>query len=226
MPNRIIKESSRTSPNLAALSDPGERLWHRVVTAVDDFGRLEADPELVLAICFPRKPKGWTAGRVAGALLEMARRPSPTDEALILLYEVNGRPYLQICKADAHIHKRASKSKFPDPPINQHDSNCTQPLAIASLNGNGNGNVIRERVTEETPTLTLTKRKRPLTEWPDGFRYTEHHQIIADGLGLKVQEEFVKFKDKAQAKAWTYADWHAAFRNWMNNAVAFKEAKR
>ena len=115
MPNRYIRESSRSSPSLARLSDQAERLWWRIITCVDDFGRMEADPEVVLAEAFKRKPKGWTVRTVERAITELANIPGPEEKALILLYMVRGRFYLQLITATAYIHQRAPKSKFPDP---------------------------------------------------------------------------------------------------------------
>ena len=64
------------------------------------------------------------------------------------------------------------------------------------------------------------------TEWPEGFQFNERHKAIAEGLGLNVHTEFVKFKDKAQAHGWRYADWEAGFRTWLNKADEFKQQRR
>lgn len=79
--------------------------------------------------------------------------------------------------------------------------------------------------TEPASPPTPTSRKKPLTEWPEGFQFNDRHQSIADGLGLNVHAEFIKFKDKAMSKGWTYKDWDAAFRTWINNASDFKQAR-
>jgi hypothetical protein len=66
---------------------------------------------------------------------------------------------------------------------------------------------------------------KPMTEWPEGYRFNEQHKSIADGLGLNVHTEFIAFKDKALAKGYTYKDWDAGFRTWLNNAAKFKQAR-
>ena len=53
MPNRIIRESCTTSPTLDALSDGAERMFWRLTTIADDYGRFDADPRVLLAKCFP-----------------------------------------------------------------------------------------------------------------------------------------------------------------------------
>lgn len=84
----------------------------------------------------------------------------------------------------------------------------------------------RESIVPAAPVLLPRKRVlKPETEWPEGFQSNDKHKAIADGLGLNVHTEFVKFKDKAQSKGWTYKDWEAAFRTWLNNAAEFKQAR-
>lgn len=78
MPNRDLKESNRRSPSLQLLSDSAERLWYRLITAVDDFGRLEADPEVVFTTCFQRVPKGWTVQKVRRVSLSWPQSPRPS----------------------------------------------------------------------------------------------------------------------------------------------------
>lgn len=115
MPNRTIADSVRSSPSLRALTDAGERLWWRIVAAADDFGRFEADPEVLFAACFQRVPKGWTVAKVKKHLQELDQVPADTKNPLIFFYTVEGREYLQIVKPEPHFRKRAEQSKFPAP---------------------------------------------------------------------------------------------------------------
>ncbi len=57
MPNRIIKDSIRTSKSINAMSDFQFRLWAYLITYVDDYGRGSADPELLKGFVFPRNPE-------------------------------------------------------------------------------------------------------------------------------------------------------------------------
>ena len=138
MPNRIIKESVRTSPSLAALSDAAERLWHRLVTCVDDFGRYDGDPEVILAGCFGRRPKGWNAGKIERCLQELSTEPNPKDRTLLYRYDIKGRWYVEITKAELHLTRRAKVSKWPSRPTGANllasANKCLQPRANAPLN--------------------------------------------------------------------------------------------
>lgn len=116
MPRRDLKDSNRRSGSLQLLSDAAERLWYRLITAVDDFGRMEAHPEVVFSTCFQRPPKGWTAQKVAACLQELSTLAPPDDEPLIQMYQVGRKEYLMIRSAHIHIYRRAKVSKWPEPP--------------------------------------------------------------------------------------------------------------
>ena len=55
MPNRIIKESIRTSKTVNAMTDFQFRLWAYLITYVDDYGRGSADPEILKGFVFTRR---------------------------------------------------------------------------------------------------------------------------------------------------------------------------
>ncbi len=57
MPNRIIKESIWTSPNLNKLSVYAERHFYRLLLAADDYGCFESTPAVVRGKCYPLKEK-------------------------------------------------------------------------------------------------------------------------------------------------------------------------
>ncbi len=110
MPNRIIKDSVTTSPTLDALSPEAERLFHRLVTKADDYGRFEADPRLLLALCFPLRIGKWTPARVERwyAQLEAV--------GLVRSYIVESRPYGWFLTWGKHQRVRNQQSKYPPPP--------------------------------------------------------------------------------------------------------------
>lgn len=57
MPNRVIKESIWTSPNMNMLSAEGERHFYRCLMTTDDFGCFEATPLVIKGRCYPLQPK-------------------------------------------------------------------------------------------------------------------------------------------------------------------------
>lgn len=109
MPNRIIKESIRTSKTVNAMSDFQFRLWAYLITYVDDYGRGSADPELLKGFVFPRR-KGVTESTIEKTLAELATIGS------IHLYEVDGESYLCFPNWGDHQRIQQKKSKFPPPP--------------------------------------------------------------------------------------------------------------
>lgn len=107
MPNRFIRESCRSSRNLDKLSDFEERLFWRLLTTADDYGRFLADPEIVRAACFPYK--SLSVEKVTGALLGLQ------SHHLITLYTVDDRQYGEFVTFQKHQGKaRARAPKYPD----------------------------------------------------------------------------------------------------------------
>lgn len=108
MPNRIIKESIRTSKSINAMSDFQFRLWAYLLTYVDDYGRGSADPELLKGFVFPRR-KRVSESDIEKALAELA------GMGCILLYEVDGESYFCFPNWSKHQRIQTKQSKFPEP---------------------------------------------------------------------------------------------------------------
>jgi DnaD/phage-associated family protein len=109
MPNRIIKESIRTSRSINAMTDFQFRLWTYLITYVDDYGRGSADPELIKGLVFPRR-KGITEAQIRDGLVNLASIGS------IHLYEIDGESYLCFPNWSDHQRIQTKHSKFPPPP--------------------------------------------------------------------------------------------------------------
>ena len=109
MPNRIIKESIRTSKKVNALNDFQFRTWLYLITYVDDFGRGSADPELLKGFVFPRR-KGVTEVQIQKALADLA------NTGMIKLYEVDGDSFFYFPNWAKHQRIQTKQSKFPEPP--------------------------------------------------------------------------------------------------------------
>lgn len=108
MPNRIVKESIRTSKSVNALSDFQFRVWIYLITYVDDYGRGSADPELLKGLVFTRR-KGVTEQQISKALADLA------TIGMITLYQVDGESLLCFPNWDKHQRIQTKKSKFPAP---------------------------------------------------------------------------------------------------------------
>ena len=126
MPNRIIKESICTSPNLNTLSWFEEVLFYRLIVSCDDFGRFEGLPAVIRGRLFPLK--SVTIAQIDDALNSLS------TAGIVLRYEREGKPYLQLIAWERHQQKRAKHSKYPAP--NEDStlagaSKCNQLPAIA-----------------------------------------------------------------------------------------------
>lgn len=108
MPNRIIKDTLRTSKNVNLLTDFQFRVWVYLITYVDDYGRGSADPELLKGLVFTRR-RGVTEQQISKALADLA------NAGMITLYEVDGESYLYFPNWDKHQRIQTKKSKFPSP---------------------------------------------------------------------------------------------------------------
>lgn len=108
MPNRGIKESVCTSKTLAKLSAEAERLFFRILVNCDDYGRMEADIDILISKCFPRSYRDIDIEQMQSWLIEL-------QQEILFVYENNGNKYLQIITWEKHNKPRAANSKYPDP---------------------------------------------------------------------------------------------------------------
>lgn len=83
-----------------------EVLFYRLLVTVDDFGRFDARPAMIKSQCFPIKEK-TTPKHCEDALKELC------ESGLVMVYVVDGKPYVQILKWDNV--PRSKESKFPAP---------------------------------------------------------------------------------------------------------------
>lgn len=213
MPNRILKDSIRTSKSVNALTDFQFRLWAYLITYVDDYGRGRAEPDIIKGFVFPRR-KNVTEATINGALSDLA------NMGMIRLYEVNGDCYLYFPNWQDHQTIRAAKSKFPAPP----ESTCKQMQADAS-----SGNQVqadspvfdnreskfdnRESRIRETEKATHTQRFTPPT-------VEDATQYAREKGWTEAQFSPERFVDFYASKGWKVGkepmkDWRAAARGWV-----------
>lgn len=127
MPNRVIKESICTSENIDQLTAFQETFFFRLIVNCDDFGRMDARPKILASRLYPLKD-------VRNAQIEDALRALSSAE-LVILYEIDGKPFLQMKTWDRHQIIRAKKSRYPGPRENLHanECNCMQMHANVSV---------------------------------------------------------------------------------------------
>ena len=105
MPNRILKESICRSEEIDSLSWFQEVLFYRLIVVCDDFGRFDGRTKIIKASCFPLK--SVTEKDIDKALGKLSA------VGLVRVYEIQGRPYLQLVTWSTHQTIRNQKSKYP-----------------------------------------------------------------------------------------------------------------
>ena len=189
MPNRIIKESIRTSRNVNTLSDFNFRVWVYLITYADDAGRGSADPELLKGMVFPRR-KGITESQIQKALTELA------NMGMVILYEVDGEPYFYFPHWASHQRIRDCKPKFPDPPssederseticgeLRQSAASCGELRQSAAII---QSNPIQSESESEYKSESEVIPPSPLTDEPDlSGMGTELQENVRDWLAYK-----------------------------------------
>ena len=89
MPNRILRDSITESESLARLTGDEERLFYRLMSKADDFGRFDTRVSIVRANCFKLQLGQITDAQVEQWLQALAR----PDVDIIRFYIVEGRRY-------------------------------------------------------------------------------------------------------------------------------------
>lgn len=125
MPNRIISTGICASESLAGLSWFEQILFLRLIVSADDYGRYDARPQIIKGHLFPLDD--ITVKNIQSAITKLS------TNGMISLYEVAGRPYLELCAWRKYNTPRAKESKYPERPIYekvQADENtCSQVQA-------------------------------------------------------------------------------------------------
>lgn len=106
MPSRLLREGIIDSDAVNSLTAHEEVFYRRLMSVVDDFGRFDGRVPILRSRLYALKPTTretdiphWIA--------------ACEKVGLILLYEVDGKPYILFHKLG---QPRAEDSKYPDPP--------------------------------------------------------------------------------------------------------------
>ena len=200
MPNRILKESICTSENIDQLSAFHETVFYRLIVNCDDFGRLDARPKILASRLFPLKD-------IRASQMEDALR-ALTSAELVTLYEVDGKPFLQMNTWDRHQQKRAKASKYPSPDSGMiaDDIICNQMIADVPEN--------RESRIENTRNENREEKRASARFTPPSI---EEVREYCDERGSGVDPQH--FFDYYTANGWkvgknSMKDWKAAVRTW------------
>lgn len=205
MPNRILKESICTSDNLDGLTPFQETFFYRLIVNCDDYGRMDARPKILAAKLYPLK--SIRLDDVTKALQALS------SAELVILYEVDGKPLLQMKSWERHQQVRAKMSRYPAP---SGDCNILQSVAIHcnqmhSDDINCSSNPIQKESNPNTNPIEKEKRARFTPPTPDEVRA----YCLEKGYNVDADH----FCDFYASKGWKVGntpmkDWRAAVRTW------------
>lgn len=193
MPNRILKESICASENIDQLTAFQETFFYRLMVNCDDYGRMDARIKILAARLFPLR-------EIKSNQIEEALR-ALTSAELIVLYEANGKPFLQMKTWDKHQQVRAKKSKYPSP----DDCTCNQMIA-------DDNKCLRNPIQSESNPNPNPKENRRFTP-PSLEDVTEYCKERNNGID---PQHFIDFY---ASKGWKVGnqpmkDWKACIRTW------------
>ena len=109
MPNRVLKESIRRSPQINSLTCFEEVVFYRLIATADDYGCVDGRISLLRCDLFPLKDT-LNRGSLEKAVARLA------DVGLVKRYTVDGIPYLYLTTWEKHQRIRNKRPKYPLPP--------------------------------------------------------------------------------------------------------------
>lgn len=204
MPNRIIKESIRTSETVASLSDFEFRLWIGLMVSADDAGRGDARPAIIKGLVFPLRD------RVSAKDIDVALH-GLAGKGCVSLYTVDGKPYFYFPTWAEHQRIRDCKPKYPDPAdsdsLPQIAADCGESPQIAAdcgFNPNPNPN------TNPNPKESVKRFAPPTREEAQAY-YDEIHGTFSLEAWISYYEQNGWMVGNRKMK-----DWKASMRYWQS----------
>ena len=109
MPNRMLKESIKLSPEIDQLSWFEEVLFYRMIVSADDYGCLDGRAAVLKNTLFPTK-ENITKKAINDGIAKLLK------VGLVEAYAVSERPYIHLLTFESHQRLRNKNRKFPEPP--------------------------------------------------------------------------------------------------------------
>ena len=208
MPNRIIKESICTSPNVDVLSRDAEVFFYRLIVQCDDYGRMDARRAILRARCYPLQIDRVSEAQIGAWLAELEAA------GLVALYHVDASEYLHVQTWEKHQQVRAKRSRYPAPPT--HDSNGNHVIADASICPRNP--IQSESESESNPDRRDEFRRQyesvlgivPTASYPEMTTYMDRltERNVSDWWGLALQQT-----TQARVPGWHYMK--ACLESWL-----------
>ncbi len=225
MPNRIIKETIKTSDNIDQLSWFEEVVFYRLIVTADDYGCLDGRSIVLRNELFPTKDN-VSKGDIEKAIAKLE------SVGLIGRYASDGRTYLFMKKWENHQRVRNKHRRFPMPTDdNLLSANCGQMSADCLSESNpiqseSNPNIysavdeVIDYLNEKAHTNyrhSDTSRKHIKARLNDGFSVDDCKTVIdkkcAEWLGNDM-EKYLRPETLFGSK----------FENYLNAPLAQKKA--
>lgn len=213
MPCRYIREEYLTSERVDQLDAKAERFYFRLFLVVDDFGRFEANEKLLKSKVFPLKDDV--------RVTDITRWLTACEAAgLIRLYTVSGKRYLSVDRfAQTRANCRSTKSKYPEPPLENGNS-----FELA-YNLQANANNLKANVADnesesdsdnenDNDKLSLSNESESSARTPEGKAgaaiLNDYPNTVEDviAIGKAINSPMTTAQAQAYLDQRTVADWH------------------
>jgi len=217
MPNRIIKESIKRSPEIDRLSWFEEVVFYRLIVTADDYGRLDGRTIVLRNDLFPTK-ETVTKKSIEDAVSKLV------SVGLLVPYvdAESDMPYLVFKKWDKHQTVRNKYSKYPTPPEDLI-TNCKHLQADCKQTSVNCQYESEPNIESESKYKECDKRAArfspPTADMVN--EYCREHGYNVDGQ---------RFVDFYTSKGWKVGntpmkDWKAAVRTWVTRDKQSAAAK-
>lgn len=222
MPSRVIRGEINASFSLSQVSAFADLTFRALLVAVDDWGRIDGRLPVLKGLLFPARDE-FTPKKIDGFLDEL----SAGDDPLILRYEVDGRPYIQLVKWEKHrsAQKRASASKLPEPipgnpRISENPPEKSGPLTLGLGGSLGLGEGVAPPPAPRDAPASEPKAKVRKSRVPDQLSPDDRARVEKWAAAQKppltrhqLSYAWSAYVSKAKANGYRYEDQARAFMN-------------
>ena len=210
MPNRVIKESIKCSPQIDALTWFEEVVFYRLIVTADDYGCFDGRPIVIKNSLFPTKDS-VTVKSIESALSHLA------SVGLIYRYESNGMPYLAFPSWERHQRVRNKHRKYPQPEENEAKKDLSANRCQMSANCQSESNPIRiQSESNPNPIQSVDFQeddglKRVCKAYEDSIGLMPRHvaaaamSFIQAGIETDLVIRAIELAAENNARNWSYA---------------------
>lgn len=225
---RSIKPEILEDEKTAPLSDAAFRLFTSMIFLADDHGNVRADARWL-------QGQVWWAHREPPQVAAILREVY--DAQLIQVYGVRGGVYAHLLGWEKHQRiDNAGKPRVPlptDPEAIMFSPDMEPAAASSRILAASRGEIRldpdpdKDRDPDKDMELPrgkpADKPKRPprRSQLSADWSPRTEERAWASANGLSCDAEVAKFRDHHAAKGSLMADWNAAFRTWLRNALKF-----